>query len=333
MTKNYIIDKYSDVYFSGDQQPYFTKINFNFGEIKKAIKYGNQIFVLNYDNVIFINQDKIEHNFGEIKDIFVFDETNMPYVNNCLIVLTNDNEIYIGESNNTVFKKIKYKFGNIVQIVGIKSTSEQIYILNDANKLYRTDGETYGRINIRVKDMFHKDLYDLYLIDIYDNIYQLDYHGNFEKKQYDKKIGNIKFFDWCSDDIYIVNFDNELYKNGKKINFNFGDITKILIFDSSNLFLLNSNGIIYNVELYNNKNIHQMDIKNVTNIIKTHDDNLFAISYNGVYAYGQNNNGQLGIGELYSNDYNTYCNYGYVYRLSEVELYHNYDIYDNCFIV
>jgi alpha-tubulin suppressor-like RCC1 family protein len=195
----------------GDNKNRYTyvKLNHNFGQIKNIYSRGYSNIILTMNNELFVcgynhegqlgfgdyqNRDvyvKLEHNFGEIKNIYCNDDS--------YIILNDNNELYVcGQNINrqlglgdivktNIYIKLEHNFGKIKNIYCGGCFT---IILNENNELYVCGDNYYGQLGLGHNDK----------------------KNTFVKLEHN--FGKIKDI-YCNDNFNIIlNEDNELFTCG-----------------------------------------------------------------------------------------------------------------------
>lgn len=221
----------------------FTKIEYNFGVIKKICCFSNIIYILNTENNIFvIGHDKnkktkniikkIKKNLGEIKYICGSSEAEF--------IINTKNDLYVKGDNhfgnmftcdNVEHKNFflcKHNCGTIDKIYTnymvsfLLNTDSELYLSGNLMKYHKNAKEKSCNRKINfdfgiIKDISIK-LEDSYILNQNSDIYIFDNHSEIITKKISDLYGDIKYINSGIDHTLIVNFDNKIFVKGYNEN-------------------------------------------------------------------------------------------------------------------
>jgi alpha-tubulin suppressor-like RCC1 family protein len=196
----------------------FTKINFDFGKIKKLITNYNATYIFNdkyevfsvgdnnYGQLGLKNYDdkniftKINFNFGEIDDIYSYCSS--------VLVKNKNNELFISghesynltpENKSHTFKKINFDFGQIKKI----NFDYSFVVLNYDGDVYCCGSNYYNELDVS-DEIIENNITNI------EKFTKLEKNG-FEDNSY---IGNIINFTTEEHNLYIINDKYIIYSFG-----------------------------------------------------------------------------------------------------------------------
>jgi alpha-tubulin suppressor-like RCC1 family protein len=337
---NIILNEKNEIYVCGDNdygqlglgdnnnRNTYVKLEHNFGIIKNIFCGGQYNIILNTDNELYVcgnNEygqlglgdnkqrniyEKLEHNFGVIKNIYCNSIFN--------ILLNENNEIYVcgnnyygqlglgDTTNRDKYIKLKHNFGIIKNIYCGRNHS---IILNENNELYVCGYNGYGQLGLG--DTQDRKIYVSlkHNFGFIKNISCGSFHNIILNESNDIFVCGWNHF--CSGQLGLDNNkDKDININIHiRLEYNFGKIKDIFCGPYNNIILSEKNELYVCGDNYHgqlglgdekNRNIYEkisLNFRKIKNIFCGGSHNIILNVNNEIYVCGNNIHGQLGLGD------------------------------------